>query len=817
MSSKSYQSIYKENKGPGSAVTNKSLSFRIKRGMLDGFDNITKDIKKSIKRHGSKNFNDKLLDKLVPKAYKEAAKQPIDENKVVFVEVRMSRVTNSFEVMFDELANHYDYVIHTHFLLCNNVTRAEYTKRCLNAVEDIATAKYVFLNEASNVIAALPLREGTKIIQLWHGCGAFKKFGFSTADLIFGLNLKQQLRHPYYGNFSLVTVSSPEVEWAYNEAMNIPKESGIVQATGSSRTDIFFDEDFISTAYEHVYELIPQAKGKKIILYAPTFRGRVAKAKAPNRFNVGMFYEELGDDYIILFKHHPLVKKRPVIDAQYKDFAFDVTNTLSIEDLICTADFCISDYSSLIFEYSLFEKPLIFFAYDIDEYFDWRGFYYDYDEFTPGPIAKTNLEMIDYIKNIDTRFDKKAVQDFKYKFMRSCDGKATQRILNSAFEDLEKHRKPCEHFEHFYDIPKVEDCSLPYFKMIKKIKNEKEIAKAVYEEASKQPVDENMILAFDIKSRELRRILKSTRNSEIKYIKNGDSFEEVVKQIAAAKYILIDRDNALLNSLDLREETKVILLPENALPLIKFGKASKEYRSGLRKEQYALAPAFSSVNEVVCAGEETAQLFGQAVGNEAEIKILGDVKSDIFFDEKYQKKILAKLYESCPQLEGRKIISLIGNTPKSFDETMIFEYLSKDYVLLKHYDRAAKKLYKPGNLEKEYAKDTIVDVSLLLSTYELLAVSEIVVGGFVPEVYSAMAGGKPVIIYSTDVNSELMNTEAFIDIKENSPTEICSDINEVIAIIRNIENYDFTKYNAIKEKYLTNCDGSSAKRFFESL
>jgi len=130
-------------------------------------------------------------------------------------------------------------------------------------------------------------------------------------------------------------------------------------------------------------------------------------------------------------KHHPFVKERPVIDERCSQFAFDVTDEMEIEELLCTADICISDYSSLIFEYSLFEKPMIFFAYDLDEYFDHRGFYYDYDEMTPGPIVKDPQQLIQVIKEIDADFDPAEVAAFREKFMSACDGKATARILDT--------------------------------------------------------------------------------------------------------------------------------------------------------------------------------------------------------------------------------------------------------------------------------------------------------------------------------------------------------------------------------------------------
>ena len=230
---------------------------------------------------------------------------------------------------------------------------------------------------------------------------------------------KDMERYPFNRNYTHVTVSSPEVIWAYEEAMQYSHESGVVKALGSSRTDIFYDKDFISGSYDVLYELFPAAKGKKVILYAPTFRGRVAKAKSPDVLDLNMLYEALGDEYVVIMKHHPLVRKRPEIPEELTgSFAVDFTDDMSIEALLCVSDICISDYSSLIFEYSLFERPMIFLAHDLENFFDWRGFYYDYDELTPGPIVSTNEEIIDYVKNIESNFNKQEVIDFRNKFIR---------------------------------------------------------------------------------------------------------------------------------------------------------------------------------------------------------------------------------------------------------------------------------------------------------------------------------------------------------------------------------------------------------------
>ena len=81
---------------------------------------------------------------------------------------------------------------------------------------------------------------------------------------------------------------------------------------------------------------------------------------------------------------------------------------------------------------TLFDKPIILFAYDLSDYFDWRGFYYNYFEMAPGPVLMSTEEVIDYIKGLDETFDRDKLYAFRQKFMESCDGHSTKRILDSV-------------------------------------------------------------------------------------------------------------------------------------------------------------------------------------------------------------------------------------------------------------------------------------------------------------------------------------------------------------------------------------------------
>lgn len=376
-----------------------------------------------------------------PLGYKHYIKgKKIKRKKAVFVEVRFDEITDSFRLVYDRMkADGFD--VHEQFIENIKPGKWGYIKRCLRMLEDISDAHYVFLNDACNVTSCIPLRKGTKIYQLWHACGAFKKFGMSTAELIFGDNRKSLEKYPNYGNLSYVTVSSPEVIWAYEEAMNLKDTKTQVVATGVSRTDVFYDQHFIEQSKAAVYSVCPAAENKKIILYAPTFRGRVAKAESPDCLDIPAMKRALGDEYVLLIKHHPFVKQPPVVPEDCADFAMDVTKSLEIDQLLCASDVCVSDYSSLIFEYSLFERPMIFFAYDLDDYFDWRGFYYNYDELTPGPVVQETEEIIDYIRHLDTRFDQAQIHAFKEKFMSSCDGHATDRIMALVYAETKNKRK----------------------------------------------------------------------------------------------------------------------------------------------------------------------------------------------------------------------------------------------------------------------------------------------------------------------------------------------------------------------------------------
>ena len=781
----------------------------------------------------AKVFNFLTLNFIFPLVYKRAAKKDVDPNKVVFVELRLPALSNSFKVIFDELVSKYDFTVHAHFLRNSAFRRNVYMRRAIDMLKDIATAKYVFMNEGSNCIGSIDARKETKIIQLWHGCGAFKKFGLSTADLIFGANRKEQLKHPFNKNYSLVTISSPEVAWAYEEAMNLSEHKEVIQATGSSRTDVFYDEKFIENAYETLYDIVPQAKGKKIILYAPTFRGRVARAKTSRMFNIEMFYEKFKDDYIVLFKHHPLVKKLPAIPTEYADFAIDVTRTMEIEDLLCVSDICITDYSSLVFEYSLFEKPIIFFAYDLDTYFDWRGFYYDYYEMSPGPVCTTNLEMIEYIENIDKLFDIQKVKDFRYKFMRSCDGNSTKRILENVIgeQELKNHSNGETEVLPYNIVPKSVNMYRDYIEKLDNLEKDKKAFSAVYEKLRDKKVQPKKIALLDCShelSKAIRRYVKENIVSLKTKNKTHKEKIEIVKQLSEAEYIFVEKNNDFLDLLNIKDDTTVVYVPEYGFNFLKFEKATLDYKSGYYYNKESIAPTNRRVDKVATPVELYKDVYCESIGiGEESLTYVGDVKTDRFYSKKFKEKALNKLVENTGvELGDKKILldfvqraeNVVPKYESSCDN-YLYEYLNKDYVILKYFEIDEMPNGEEIRLTpsmNSYTKG-IINITDILSPYEAVAVADVVIGSITNNFFLSFAAMKPAYAFVPDLRARLHNRQVNFKYDAVLPSPAFTDAKALAIAIKNVSDYDFTKMNKFSNTFFNNPDGKSAKRLLQRL
>ena len=178
-----------------------------------------------------------------------------------------------------------------------------------------------------------------------------------------------------------------------------------------------------------LYEKYSNLKNKRVILFAPTFRGSGRKsAHYPKEYiNLEKIYQNLQENDVFIIKMHPFIKNKIVIKEEYQDKMMNLTDYGDINDLLLITDVLITDYSSVIFEYSFMERPIIFYVPDLEEYNNSRSFYYDYSEYIYGSVAKTQEELLNAIEN--PKLDIEKQKKFKEKFLNQCDGKSTQRFV----------------------------------------------------------------------------------------------------------------------------------------------------------------------------------------------------------------------------------------------------------------------------------------------------------------------------------------------------------------------------------------------------
>lgn len=351
---------------------------------------------------------------------------------VVFADSYSKNLTDNMQCVYDELEKQggYKFVFCLAPDLTGNKVRDMFNLYFgfMRFCKYYARCGTLILTDSYLPAFACKPRKDTTVIQLWHACGAFKKWGYSTADNSWGADKKTLKRYPLHNCYSKVCVSSKSVIPFYAQAFNC--DESIIEAVGVPRTDVYFDSDFKSTARQKLENKIPNINERKIILYAPTFRGaNVKSAYTDIQMDYELLKSALGDRYVIINKFHPFVKNGKKIDDSYADFVFSSPDDMDISTLLCASDIVISDYSSLIFEYSLLSRPMIFFAYDLEEYDKERSFYYPYRDFVPGDIAQNTQELIDAIVKTENNFNTEKVDAFRSNFMNACDGNSTKRIL----------------------------------------------------------------------------------------------------------------------------------------------------------------------------------------------------------------------------------------------------------------------------------------------------------------------------------------------------------------------------------------------------
>src|SRR5699024_7062691 len=211
----------------------------------------------------------------------------------------------------------------------------------------LGKSDYIFLDDYHPMLIGLKFRKKQEIIQVWHAVGAFKTVGFSRIGKKGGFFYHYK-NHRYYTKSFVASEHDVPI---YGEAFGI-KDKNVIP-TGVPRTDVFFDESYKDLSQKRVFSKYPNIEDKKIILFAPTFRGNGHRTAFYPFFKLDL--ERLAsyaknNNAVILFKMHPLVRNNIKIPKKYENYLIDVHDYTDVNDLLFVSDLLISDYSSIIYD-----------------------------------------------------------------------------------------------------------------------------------------------------------------------------------------------------------------------------------------------------------------------------------------------------------------------------------------------------------------------------------------------------------------------------------------------------------------------------------
>ncbi|NLL73013.1 MAG: CDP-glycerol glycerophosphotransferase family protein [Clostridiales bacterium] len=276
-------------------------------------------------------------------------------------------------------------------------------------------------------------RSETTYIQTWHGTPLKKLALDLDAIYMAGESDLLEYKKNFYENVQTWDYLISQNNYSsgiFRKAFGFDKE---ILEIGYPRNDMLFHNNNIEEL-KKIKERLGLPLDKKVILYAPTWRDNEFHGKERYKFNpkldFSLLMEELENDTVLIVKYHYLVMDQ--IDwTPYEGFIYSYDMSYDISLLYLVSDMLITDYSSVMFDYSILKRPMLFYCYDLDEYKDsLRGFYFDFIKEAPGPIVKSSSKLIQAIKEYDYNMYRDKYEAFTNKYNHADDGNASGKIVS---------------------------------------------------------------------------------------------------------------------------------------------------------------------------------------------------------------------------------------------------------------------------------------------------------------------------------------------------------------------------------------------------
>ncbi len=300
----------------------------------------------------------------------------------------------------------------------------------INAIRLLRKAKFIFITQGIYDLLPIEISPDTTVIQTWHGTPIKKIVLDETVNYVYtkwGNIFKLKLKYDQYIDFILTPTTGDLEHKNLSSAFDVPLNK--ILNLGYPRHDILFNKDgeFVKTLKKK-FEIAEDFN--RIILYCPTFRDfKTSGFKISNRDLKDLDDTLKETNSLFLLKGHPFGN---LFDHQDYVNIRNISKEVDIHELYLISDVLITDYSSTMVDFSLLDKPILLFPYDLEEYAKKRGMYYDLNDIAPGPMLFTINELIEALRDIDEieKIYAEKRRIIRDRFNKYVDGNSTKRILD---------------------------------------------------------------------------------------------------------------------------------------------------------------------------------------------------------------------------------------------------------------------------------------------------------------------------------------------------------------------------------------------------
>lgn len=284
----------------------------------------------------------------------------------------------------------------------------------------LATAKYIVCNFNQYRVHK---RKGQVMINSMHGV-PLKHMGLSVAKSAATVeNMKRTFASWDY----FVTPSDYMSNILRGEHFGF---TGRFIEAGYPRNDVLIAGAADTAKREQVRRALGVPQGKKMILWAPTWR---TKKRFDLKLDLEQMERALGEEYVLVLRSHYL-ESQFVPTGIYNGFVLNGHGYENINDMLFAADLLVTDYSSVMFDYSLLQRPMVFFCWDYDDYMNkTRGVYFDLQQEFPELMAHTTEEVVERISRAPELMP--AVARFHEKFNQFDYGDASAKVVDAVWKD----------------------------------------------------------------------------------------------------------------------------------------------------------------------------------------------------------------------------------------------------------------------------------------------------------------------------------------------------------------------------------------------